>query len=230
MVCGGRSLQSMLHPSVDVPAIQCVSVSSIFTSQLKSLLFRGEKGILLSRNKPLCVTHTFTSQPTQACLGIPGSHFELFPFTSCSLCSLSILLDFLQVNYFCKSNYQPLCPSGSFILFPAYFLGFFLLLYPRAFLKEEKKKKNQQTACRLNCLEYLGEQQVGGHTESIFCLKISSKCLWENSAGVTICVLTYVCCGRLNPAFSASVGILSAQRVEGSALCALYGSELHSMT
>lgn len=100
-----------------------------------------------------------------------------------------------------------------------------------AFLREKKKKKKtSQTACRLNCLEYLGEQQVWEHMENIFCLKISSECLWENSAGVTICVLTYACCGRLNPAFSASVGIWSAQRVEGSALCASYRSESHSMT
>lgn len=224
MVCGGKSLQRVLHPPVDVPVIQCVSISSIFTSQLKSLFFRERKGFFLSRNKPLCVTRTFNSQPTQACLGILRSHFELFPFTSCSQCSLNILLDFLQVNYFCISNYQSLCPSVSFIFFPAYFFGFLLLLYPCTFLRKKNPKQG------LNCLEYLGEQQVWGHTENIFCLKISSECLWENSAGVTICVLTYVCCGGLNPALSASVGILSAQRMEGSALCASCRSELHRVT
>lgn len=137
MVCGGKSLQRVLHPPVDVPVIQCVSISSIFTSQLKSLFFRERKGFFLSRNKPLCVTRTFNSQPTQACLGIPHSHFELFPFTSCSQCSLNILLDFLQVNYFCISNYQSLCPSVSFIFFPAYFFGFLLLLYPCTFLRKK---------------------------------------------------------------------------------------------
>lgn len=53
------------------------------------------------------------------------------------------------------------------------------------------------------------------------CFKISSECLWENAAAATICVLTYACYRGLNVTFSASVGISSAQRMQGSALCAL---------
>lgn len=190
MVCGVKSLQKVLHPPVDVSVIQCVPVSSIFTLQLKSLFFRGEKRIFLLRSRSLCVTHTFTSQPTQACLGIPSSHFELFPFTSCSLCFLNILLDFLQVNYFWKSDYQSLCPSGSFIFFPAYF---FEVLFAVVSLCFSQGKKTSQTACRLNCLEYLGEQQVWGHEKHFLLKNIEQmsvgKFWWCDHLCIDICLL-----------------------------------------
>lgn len=133
MVCGGRYLQRVLHPPVDVPVIQRVSISFIFTFQLKSLLFRGKREIFFGEKS---VTHTFIFQPTQATLGIPGSHFELFPFTSYNLCSLNSLLNSLQANYFSISNYQSVCPSGS-LIFPAYFFGFLLLSYLCVCLREK---------------------------------------------------------------------------------------------
>lgn len=123
----------------------------------KILTFQGEKGNFFFGEKS--VTHTFIFQPTQATLGILGSHFELFPFTSYNLCSLNSLLNSLQANYFCISNYQSVCPSGS-LIFPAYFFW-----VPFAVVSV-CLPQGKNSACRLNCLEYLGEQQqVRGQME-----------------------------------------------------------------
>lgn len=169
------------------------------------------------RKIPLSVTHTFIFQPTQACLGTPGSHFELFPFTSYNLCSLNIFVNLLQANYFCISNYPSVCPSGSLILFPAYFFGFLLLSYLCVFHREKF----------LPAGLIAWNTWVNNKSEDKWkrvCLKISSECLWENAAVVTICVLTYVCYRGLNLTFCASVGILSARRKKGLALYALLRS------
>lgn len=194
----------------------CPSLIYIYLT-VKTLVFKGEKRIFLLRSKLLCVTHTFTSQPTQACLGIPSSHFELFPFTSCSLFSLNILLDFLQVNYFCISDYQSLCPSASFISFPAYFFSILFAVVSLCFSQRKKKKNPSQTACRLNCLEYLGEQQVWGHGKHFLLKNIEQmsvgkfwQCdhlcidiclLWKAESSIQCFSGNLVCpeCGGLSP-------------------------------
>lgn len=110
----------------------CYSVLSIFTFQLKSLILRRIRDVFFCfffffKKNPYSITHTFVFQPTQSCLRILGSHFELFPFTSYNLCFLNILLNWLQANCFCISSYQSIYPSGSLIFFLVYFIIIILL-------------------------------------------------------------------------------------------------------
>lgn len=165
----------------------CLSLSYIYLPA-KSLTFQGEKGMLFGEKMPLSITHTFIFQSTQVCLGIPGSHFELFPFTNYNLCSLNILLNLLQPNYFCISNCRSVCPSGSLIFFPAYFLG-----VPFAVISV-CLPRGKNSACRLNCLEYLGEQQqVWGQMEEGLLKNIKwmsvGKCCCCDHLCIDICLL-----------------------------------------
>jgi len=59
MVRGDRYIQMVLHPPIDVPVTQCVSMSAIFTFHLKSLHFRGKTFFVFEKKKPLSVTQIY---------------------------------------------------------------------------------------------------------------------------------------------------------------------------